>query len=397
MSLPILDLPTLVVISSTISALIGFSLLFVWLRDPGMGALAWWGAAYLSGSAAMALWHLSLPIPAATPGALLLLACGMVWGGMRVFYRRGVSPLAVCAGAAAWIAAVHLVDNAGQRMIVAVAIVAAYAFCTTIELRRDRRRSTDGRFRKIALPIMHVAVFLLPLGFNIVSANASGVEETTRLFALETLIYAVGIAFIVLLAVKDRQIQIHKTAAETDPLTGLYNRRAFFLAANDLRERALRRGEPVSLMMFDLDKFKAINDRFGHAVGDEVIARFAATISSSLRDTDLVGRLGGEEFAAIVPGGRDVAAVIGERVRTNFEVAGVQFRDLRIEATVSIGAASSAAIPDIGVLMERADAALYRAKNTGRNRIVLADDLPLHPVTKHIAVARAANSLAVVR
>jgi diguanylate cyclase (GGDEF)-like protein len=148
--------------------------------------------------------------------------------------------------------------------------------------------------------------------------------------------------------------------------------------------------------MFDLDKFKSINDRFGHAVGDEVIKRFAEIVVASLRAADIVGRLGGEEFAAIVPGDRDVAALIGERVRANFEIAGVQFCEFRIEATVSIGAACTTdAVPALVDMIERADAALYRAKTTGRNRVEVAQG-PCHPVARHIAEARSRSVLPIV-
>jgi diguanylate cyclase (GGDEF)-like protein len=121
--------------------------------------------------------------------------------------------------------------------------------------------------------------------------------------------------------------------------------------------------------MFDLDKFKSINDRFGHAGGDDALKVFAATASANVRTTDVVGRLGGEEFACIVPGNAEEAGVIAERLRAAFQAAGVVIVGHQMGATVSIGVAT--AIPPVAIepLLARGDAALYRAKNNGRNRV----------------------------
>jgi diguanylate cyclase (GGDEF)-like protein len=128
--------------------------------------------------------------------------------------------------------------------------------------------------------------------------------------------------------------------------------------------------------MFDLDHFKSINDRFGHAVGDEALRVFAQVLTNSMRASDVIGRLGGEEFAAIVPGDIDVAAKIAERIRAGFEEAGVVIVGHAVGGTVSIGAACAReAVLDLDALMNRADAALYEAKRSGRNRMCAAPDL----------------------
>jgi diguanylate cyclase (GGDEF)-like protein len=162
---------------------------------------------------------------------------------------------------------------------------------------------------------------------------------------------------------------VHKTAAMTDLLTGLFNRRAFLEAANRLIEQRGRRALPVSVLLFDLDKFKSINDRFGHAVGDDALKVFAATASANMRATDVIGRLGGEEFAAIIPGTAADARLVAERLRAAFESAGVVISSHPIGATVSVGVATAIAPVQIDPLLARADAALYRAKHNGRNRV----------------------------
>jgi diguanylate cyclase (GGDEF)-like protein len=208
-------------------------------------------------------------------------------------------------------------------------------------------------------------------------------------FTLETILYAVGTAFIVMLMVKDHHVHVYRTAASTDHLTGVLNRRAFFENAATLCKRQAKRGEPVAVLVFDLDHFKSINDRFGHAAGDEVLRLFARVTRASTRVNDIIGRFGGEEFVAIVPSGLEVAQKIAERVRAAFENAGTIIDELPIGATVSIGAAASydATMP-VDALIARADAALYRAKHDGRNRVVATESGNASERGRLIAAAR---------
>ena len=158
-----------------------------------------------------------------------------------------------------------------------------------------------------------------------------------------------------------------------------------------LIEQFAERREPVSVLVFDLDHFKKINDRFGHAVGDEAIRLFASVASTNMRASDILGRLGGEEFVAILPGSANEAAVAAERVRAAFETAGVTVADQPLGATVSVGVASGEPGADVLSLIAAADRALYRAKANGRNRIELAEEGPSAPrVTGGLAPLAAA-------
>jgi diguanylate cyclase (GGDEF)-like protein len=141
--------------------------------------------------------------------------------------------------------------------------------------------------------------------------------------------------------------------------------------------------------MFDLDHFKSINDRFGHAVGDDALRVFADTVRKSMRASDIVGRLGGEEFAAIVAEPMDLATPIAERVRASFEITGKIIAGHAIGATVSIGAATATdVVTNIDALIARADAALYRAKGEGRNRLRTAETEMPAERTRLIATER---------
>jgi diguanylate cyclase (GGDEF)-like protein len=386
-------------VSMAISILLGIVLLIAWWQDRGMRALVWWGVAYLVGGIALALWNAPARWPGMenVPGAVMFAACGAILNGIRLFHGRRILIVAPYAGAVIWLGLAQLPDFAegtSGRVILGALIVSAYTFFIAFELRNDRRKSRRLRVPLFVVPAAHATIFLIPILLHEMWAGSLPVFASAwlNLLAVETILYAVGAALIMLLLAKDYRLEIERTAASTDPLTGLFNRRAFLTAADRLREQEGHAGRPVSILIFDLDRFKSVNDRFGHAMGDEVIRRFAETASASMRLNDVVARFGGEEFAAVVPGGPEVAELIGERVRSNFKAAGVWFRDIRLDATVSVGAASAAdASATIADLLERADAALYESKRHGRNRVTVMAPAQPHPLVQHIAAARLAN------
>lgn len=166
--------------------------------------------------------------------------------------------------------------------------------------------------------------------------------------------------------------------AHTDALTGVLNRRRFTDLAADELSRALRHGTPVALLMIDLDHFKAVNDQLGHAGGDTVLRSFTATVESVMRQGDVFGRVGGEEFAALLPQtSLDGAVVLAQRLRQRIAVRPAQVGGMQLAYTVSIGVAAWAG-PDSGEadfdrLMVAADRALYAAKAQGRDRVVAAE------------------------
>jgi diguanylate cyclase (GGDEF)-like protein/PAS domain S-box-containing protein len=160
--------------------------------------------------------------------------------------------------------------------------------------------------------------------------------------------------------------------ATTDPLTGAFNRRHFMETANDEFRRGERYDRPLAVLMLDIDYFKRVNDTYGHAVGDAVLKQVTSVCQETLREADVFGRLGGEEFAALLPETSVGAACeAAERVRARLGGAAVPTEEGDVAITVSIGVASR--LPDdtsAEQMLQRADAALYAAKNAGRNRVV---------------------------
>jgi diguanylate cyclase (GGDEF)-like protein len=197
------------------------------------------------------------------------------------------------------------------------------------------------------------------------------------LFSVELVLYAVGTVFVIFMLVSERTVTAHKTAASMDPLTGMFNRRGFAEACSRVIEREATAGRPVTVLIFDIDHFKSINDRFGHAAGDEILKLFAANVINSLRISDLSGRIGGEEFAALLPCSLEDGVLAAERVRGAFADSGIVVEDGPVDTTVSIGVAGGPAGTELEVLLAAADTALYQAKRGGRNRVELAEELPL--------------------
>jgi diguanylate cyclase (GGDEF)-like protein len=371
----ILDQATLFAMATSITGLLGVFLLVLWVQDRGMRAMAWWGGAYLIGACAVTLWGeqgVSDFVTPEMPNAFLFVACGMIWSGARLFHGRVVLTAALFFGAVVWFLAMQFPDfaeSAHARVALSSVVIALYTFLTAFELRRERRRGPAARWCWMAIPLLHSAVFLAPVGLIVLFPGALSDDGFFALFAFETVIYVVGTAFVVMVLAKEHVALVHKTAAMTDLLTGLFNRRAFQQVANTLIAQRARKSLPVSVLLFDLDKFKSINDRFGHAVGDDALKIFAATASANMRSTDVIGRLGGEEFAAIIPGNAAEAGLVAERLRAAFQEAGVVISGHEMGATVSVGVATGIAPVELDPMLARADAALYRAKHNGRNRV----------------------------
>ena len=163
--------------------------------------------------------------------------------------------------------------------------------------------------------------------------------------------------------------------ANRDGLTGLINRRHFMLMAETELQRAQRYGRPIVVALGDLDYFKRLNDTYGHGAGDAVLRTFAALLSDSVRQSDLVCRYGGEEFAFLFPESSvEQARVLVERFRQRFAEHDVRLPDgLLVRVTLSIGLADASHCP-IEIALQRADFALYEAKRLGRNRVIVAEE-----------------------
>jgi len=169
-----------------------------------------------------------------------------------------------------------------------------------------------------------------------------------------------------------RVIEEHKRRATHDGLTGLPNRDAYQHRLEEELARKARYGGSLTLVVADVDHFKRINDNYGHLAGDKVLQLLAKALRKSLRDVDFVGRYGGEEFVILMPEtNAEEALAATEKLRTKVEASPFNFRKERVPITMSFGISEFHALEDAETVFERADKALYRAKDEGRNRCIL--------------------------
>jgi diguanylate cyclase (GGDEF)-like protein len=379
------DTSTLYVFATMVAGMLGAMLMFFG-RQEKIPALKWWGSAYLLGAGSIAIWTVGGarldPMLSLALNAAGFVACGMVWNASRVFHGRNPNLPGLMLGAVVWVGTVLMLPPADSvlRLTIGAAIIAIYAGLTAAELWSERRRATQRSWPAIVVPVMHGCVLMLPIllgAFLRQHDEAFSSSIWVTVFSVELVLYAIGTVFVIFMLVSDRAVTAHKTAASMDPLTGMFNRRGFAEASARVIEREAGAGRPVTVMIFDIDHFKSINDRFGHPAGDEILKLFSTIVMNNLRLSDLSGRIGGEEFAALLPCSLEEGVIAAERVRECFEASGIECEDGAVDTTVSIGVAGGPAGTELEVLLAAADTALYQAKRGGRNRVEAAEELPL--------------------
>jgi diguanylate cyclase (GGDEF)-like protein len=194
--------------------------------------------------------------------------------------------------------------------------------------------------------------------------------------AISAMLGIIALYFSIILSIALRLNASLKIQAHHDALTGLYNRHIFYELAEHEHALQARNAQASSLLYIDIDHFKAINDNYGHAAGDHVLSTYAALLKAHFRRSDIIARLGGEEFCVLLPGiaGEQTRQIAQKLCAASRELE-IRWQNQRIDLKVSIGAAThDDADESIHSLMDRADAALYLAKSAGRNRVIMAGD-----------------------
>jgi diguanylate cyclase (GGDEF)-like protein len=403
-----LDMQTMSTVNVTVTAILGGVLLFTWARERESPFVGWWGLALVTMSAGV-LMAGGLATPRAdflTLGmATIVLSDALKWKAAKEFAHGRARLLWILLGPVGFLLAVQsgYLHSFHQRLGGLCTILAVYNFAAAFALSRMSDEDLSSRWPAVTLLIViglgYLSWLPLDLAMPINEAQWAFASVWFSTVILLTLLLRIALAFIVLSMAKERQELEQRVDALTDALTGLPNRRALFEVADALGQDRQLKGDAISVLIFDLDHFKLTNDRFGHALGDRVLKLFATTASAHLNGTSLIARLGGEEFAAILPGADPLEAVgAGEAVRHAFAKSAAFVDGLPVGATVSVGAASDVSIAgDLNALFRRADAALYVAKRAGRNRVELLapDDAgPLGEVEAAVRSARRKPSAA---
>jgi diguanylate cyclase (GGDEF)-like protein len=200
----------------------------------------------------------------------------------------------------------------------------------------------------------------------------------------EVLLFCMCAAYLLVSLSKERIARRFEQSSLLDPLTAVPNRRAFLQQAARIIDRSGVSHKPVALLLFDLDRFKSINDQYGHQAGDEALVAFCRVATSQLRPADLFARLGGEEFGCLLPDtARNDALLIAERVRVAFEATTHDAGEEPFVVTVSVGmAVADSSSIDLPTLLVTADRALYHAKQEGRNRVEPASSSTLRSLAQ---------------
>ena len=374
-----LHLPTLLLLDICVLALLGALMLHASRRSEGEATLGWMAGMLLLaslGTLVVSLRGIGMDNLSIVLGqALLRLAAGLGWTAMRVFAGRQPCWPGIVGGALLWILLClwpHFMNSPPLRVTLVTLLSVLYSGMAAWELWRARRQLQAAIMPAVALSLMHAlfcASLLLVDSGQAIERVWSGVDDsfvTWRL--LEAFLFGIGIAFVTLAMVRERAELRLRAMANCDPLTGIGNRRAFMDAAQVLLAHCQRAGSPVALLMCDLDHFKRLNDRHGHALGDAALIGFARVVVQSIRQSDVCGRIGGEEFVCLLPDADAAqAAQVAERIRRECHAL---MPGQAADVSVSIGVASVAqAGYDLSRLLALADQALYRAKANGRNRV----------------------------
>ncbi|MDA8124232.1 MAG: GGDEF domain-containing protein [Deltaproteobacteria bacterium] len=321
--------------------------------------------------------------------ALLLGAAGLFLEGVRRFRglsgRRLLSFLLVLLLVLFQSYFTFVADDVGVR-IVAFSFLTAVLYGMAAEnlLRHapaDERFSylfTGSLFAIHAL-LMIVRCFFIRLGPDLQDFMTPSLTQTVTLLLALLMGIAWTFGFVMLNSerlesdLKRAQVELQRIAT-TDFLTGIANSRSFLEAGEREIQRKRRYGRPLAALMFDLDHFKEINDTYGHAAGDKVLVTLSAVCKKLLRDIDVFGRLGGEEFAMLLPE-TDLAGarVTAERLREAVAEAAIETERAVLHVTISIGVSEMGPADDLlDAVLKRADDAMYQAKRGGRNRVVVA-------------------------
>jgi diguanylate cyclase (GGDEF)-like protein len=376
---------TLLAIVVFTPAVAGCLLLVSWLQHRRQPALGVWAVGFFTASIAAALIIVARgEIPSflsiVVGNAILAVAYGILWSGARTFERKRISVPLALVGLLIWLAACSfspIYSRPEARASVMAAIGICYTLLAVVELWRGRG---DGAWRWPIIVVLLAHAASIPIHIPVAGAwkHPDPIDLDFLTFMIfEAAFVSICGAYLFGGLVNERISMNFRQASLTDPLTGVTNRRGFFEIGERHLERARLGNEPIAIVMFDLDRFKTINDQFGHAIGDEVLIAFCRLASAQLRPKDLFARIGGEEFVTLLPNTTTQDALrLAERVRSAIEGASHTVEDPLVRMTVSVGVASpTEGTTALDVLVSAADNALYRAKTAGRNRVELTSSI----------------------
>lgn len=367
--------PTLLLISLAINLMSGLIMLFIHSLKPGRGNFLYWSLSAFLFSLSILL--LSLGVLGGYPalgirvgGLVSLMSILLLLAGFCALYERAWHPRAVRGGVAVLLLLyLGLSSLAPVRIVLALMESMLYLWCACliVSLGRQQKRV----LHVVALIyLLHFTILLSQGGLLLLGAEGRmGDGGWLDLIFFMHMVLTIGSVLLLPLVAYVETEEALLALSERDPLTGVLNRRGLFRQG----EGAMP-GQTRCVVVLDIDHFKRVNDQFGHGCGDEVIRYVAGVLVAEVRKDDLVGRIGGEEFAIIMGGvSGQMARDICDRIRRQIETGSRQGACLPCEGvTVSMGVVCASAEADLALMLTKADAAMYRVKEAGRNGVHLA-------------------------
>lgn len=380
----LLDVRTLLIVFSLTAVVCAGAVLFMHTFRFQVRGTLWWAAGSLisaGGSSLVALRDIVpdfITIVVANFGVYV--GFMMLWNGMRLFAMKAGLPRYVWilpvfpTLLAYWWSAVE--PSVANRVI----LISVVLLIVSIGIAHDLIKGAHGQYvaaRKftgflyISYALFQIVRIILTLQGPQTSSFMTPAVATTAMY-LYTQFFAVANTFGVILMISEKLHERVMEQAVQDPLTGVYNMRAFHMFAGAGFARVKRADQPLALMILDLDHFKEVNDLYGHEAGDKMLVRFTATAAACIREQDMLFRYGGEEFIVLMPNTNEKGgAALAERIRSETATAGLMYKDTEITRTVSIGVTQiRKSDKSVSRALRRADRALYHAKQSGRNRVV---------------------------
>lgn len=389
--------PTLLIIAALLTALVTTVLYAVWSFNRNIPGLRLWMVSFLLGSVfSVSLlvrdWFPEVVAVAISQGSVSLAAYLCLMASRMYMGRRPFSHWCAVVGIGAlMVASVYFTvvqPHLGMRFVF-VGLGAGICFLLTARTMADGGvRRVPARYLFALVAGLHGLFLLLrPALFKLAPVAPGGLPDAglvtlvSQFVLLEAIVAVVLLGFGALMLANEFITSELRHLAEMDPLTNVFNRRAFLTLLDKAISAAQRTGTAVPVLVMDLDHFKNINDTWGHRAGDDVLRHFVMLAHRCLRKEDVMGRLGGEEFAIFLPNASAAGALaVAERLRALVEAQPVATGPQSIPLTVSVGVTLCAHGDAAGAALQRADEAMYLAKERGRNRVEVSEKILGTPV-----------------
>jgi len=378
--------PTLVLMAVILTGVMALMMLAAWRFNPRTRAMAHWMVAYGCAFA----FSLSLLLHRFLPEIVVILlsqslAAAMAYCNLtgaqlytrsrRWSWRILLAALAVllsCSALANWLFADQTIRYLTSSLTVGGLFVASAVTMLPASITLYPARALYA----LVCALHGAFVMARPWLFQLSESglfSRDGLIAVSHLVALESIVAIVLLALCVIMLSSEQMLLELRHIAERDALTGVFNRRAFLTLLRKNAAQLGRLNKPLSILLVDLDHFKRINDNAGHKTGDKALRHFIHIAQGCIREGDVIGRIGGEEFAIFLPTADLAEAhVVAQRLRGSLEAHPLAYKHSRIGITASIGIASKLPDESVEEALHRADKAMYRAKRNGRNRVETA-------------------------